>query len=209
MDKNAKIEMFYIEVAIKKKNDEPQTITISKEDMLKVPSEFKQSELNNDHGNDKENEDNDESGASKTDTYKENDGVTEPLLANVTDNETSTPGRNNAAHTQTQSHVAHGNAEEIEIPTMNTSATEQEVMSTILDAVRNLSRENRRNPRITFLDFGGQSMYYAFHQIYLSPKTFYILVLDMSKNPDEKVNVAEDTCGGQFESWTYKGMLNN
>lgn len=58
--KNAKIEMFYIEVAIKKKNDEPQTITISKEDMLKVPSEFKQSELNNDHGNDKENEDNDE-----------------------------------------------------------------------------------------------------------------------------------------------------
>lgn len=51
--------MFYIEVAIKKKNDEPQTITISKEDMLKVPSEFKQSELNNDHGNDKENEDND------------------------------------------------------------------------------------------------------------------------------------------------------
>lgn len=31
----------------------------------------------------------------------------------------------------------------------------------------------------------------------------------MSKSPDEKVNVAEDTCGGQFESWTYKGMLNN
>lgn len=92
---------------------------------------------------------------------------------------------------------------------MNSSVTEKEVMSTILDAVRNLSRENRRNPRITFLDFGGQSMYYAFHQIYLSPKTFYILVLDMSKNPDEKVNVAEYTCGGQFESWTYKGMLNN
>lgn len=104
MDKNAKIEMFFIEVAIKKTNDEPQIITISKEDMLKVPSELKQSELNNDHGDDKENEDNDESGASKTDTCKENDGVTEPLLPNVTGNAT-TPGRNNAAHTQRTKHV--------------------------------------------------------------------------------------------------------
>lgn len=52
-------------------------------------------------------------------------------------------------------------------------------------------------------------MYYAFHQIYLSPKTFYILVLDMSKSPVEKVNIAEDTFGRQFESWTYKGVINN
>lgn len=29
----------------------------------------------------------------------------------------------------------------------------------------------------------------------------------MSKSLDEKVHVTEDTCGGQFESWTYKGML--
>lgn len=109
--------------------------------------------------------------------------------------------------TQTHAHVEDCNAEEIEMSTMNTSVTEKEVMSTILEAVRNLSREDRRHPRITFLDFGGQSMYYAFHQIYLSPKTFYVLVLDMSKSPDEKVNATEDTCGGQFESWTYKGMF--
>lgn len=174
--------------------------------MLKVPLGQK-SELNNDHGNYKENKDNDDSGATKTETSEENKGVTEPLLHK--DNKSSTPGTKNVVQTQTQVHAAYDNAEEIEIHTMNTSVTEKEAMLTILDAVMNLSRENRRHPRITFLDFGGQSMYYAFHQIYLSPKTFYILVLDMSKSLDEKVHVTEDTCGGQFESWTYKGMLLN
>lgn len=140
-------------------------------------------------------------------TSNENKGVTEPLLSNIIDNVTLTPGTNNDVHTQTHAHVEDCNAEEIEMSTMNTSVTEKEVMSTILEAVRNLSREDRRHPRITFLDFGGQSMYYAFHQIYLSPKTFYVLVLDMSKSPDEKVNATEDTCGGEFESWTYKGMF--
>lgn len=200
----SKIRMYYIEVAIKEKNDEPLTITISKEDMLKGPSELQQSKSNNDHGNDN---DNDDSGARKTETSNENKGVTEPLLSNIIDNVTLTPGTNNDVHTQTHARVEDCNAEEIEMSTMNTSVTEKEVMSTILEAVRNLSREDRRHPRITFLDFGGQSMYYAFHQIYLSPKTFYVLVLDMSKNPDEKVNATEDTCGGQFESWTYKGMF--
>lgn len=36
---------------------------------------------------------------------------------------------------------------------------------------------------------------------------FYVLVLDMLKSLDEKVNVIEDICGGQFEFWIYKGMF--
>lgn len=62
-------------------------------------------------------------------------------------------------------------------------------------------------PRITFLDFAGQSLYYAFHQIYLSPKTCYILVVDMSKSFSDEVSepdVAELTCA-RFKSWKYKG----
>lgn len=179
--------------------------------MLRVSSDLQQSEFNNDHGNDKENEDNDESGTRKTNTFGEKDGATKPLLPNAPDNvkSTSTLGPQNAVHTQTKAYVAYDDVNEIEIPTMDTSVAEKEVMSTILDAVRNLCRENRKNPQITFLDFGGQSMYYAFHQIYLSPKTFYILVLDMSKSPDEKIHVTEDTSGSHFESWTYKGKLNN
>lgn len=198
--------MFYIEVAQMKKDDEPLIMTISKEDMLKVPSELHQSEFNHDHGIDKENEDNDDNGASKTDTIGENEDYTKSLLRNATDNIASKLGTYNDVYAHAQAHVRYGKAEEIDIATMNSFDTEK---VTILDAVRNLSRKDRRHPRITLLDFGGQSMYYAFHQIFLSPKTFYILVLDMSKSLDEKVNETEDTCGGQFEFWTYKGMLNN
>lgn len=78
-----------------------------------------------------------------------------------------------------------------------------------------LSDKKRLPPRVTFLDFAGQRMYYAFHQIYLSPRTFYILVVDMTKNLDDKVEeqmhkefrspgTDENGCS-RFESWTYKG----
>ncbi|XP_062613007.1 uncharacterized protein LOC134274794 [Saccostrea cucullata] len=58
---------------------------------------------------------------------------------------------------------------------------------------------------VTFLDFAGQCVYYACHQIYLSPRAFYLLVVDMSKDlqepVDEKVNDQEGT---MFENWTYE-----
>lgn len=80
---------------------------------------------------------------------------------------------------------------------------------------KELSDKKRLPPRVTFLDFAGQRMYYAFHQIYLSPKTFYILVVDMTKQFDDKVDEliskefrlhGKDESGcSRFESWTYKG----
>lgn len=39
-----------------------------------------------------------------------------------------------------------------------------------MDAVKHVSEKSHRRPKITFFDFAGQSMYYAFHQVYLSPK---------------------------------------
>lgn len=79
----------------------------------------------------------------------------------------------------------------------------------IMDVLKQLSSESDLRPRITFLDFAGQSVYYAFHQIYLSPKTCYILVVDMSKRFDEQVHVLNsDEIGcSRFESWTYQGNL--
>lgn len=77
----------------------------------------------------------------------------------------------------------------------------------IMDNIKNQSNEKLMRPRITFLDFAGQSLYYAFHQIYLSPKTCYILVVDMTKSPDEQVSepdVDEIDCS-RFKSWKYKG----
>lgn len=80
----------------------------------------------------------------------------------------------------------------------------------IMNAVKKLSNETHIRPQITFIDFAGQKMYYAFHQIYLSPRTFSILVVDMTKNFDDiveepKINeIVEKGCS-RFESWTYRG----
>lgn len=80
-------------------------------------------------------------------------------------------------------------------------------ISEIIDDVKKQSSEKPLRPQITFFDFAGQSLYYAFHQIYLSPKTFYILVVDMTKGPNEQVlepDVDEIDCS-TFKSWKYKG----
>lgn len=84
------------------------------------------------------------------------------------------------------------------------SNDEKYAMSKIMEALEQLNKNPR--PRITFIDFAGQSIYYAFHQIYLSPKTCYILVLDMTKGLNEKVD-SDETVGSRFVSWTYKGNI--
>lgn len=91
-----------------------------------------------------------------------------------------------------------------------------------MDAVKHVSEKSHRRPKITFFDFAGQSMYYAFHQVYLSPKTFCILVVDMSKRPDDKPGECsekkteriedEETETGvkgatRFTDWTFRGKL--
>lgn len=84
---------------------------------------------------------------------------------------------------------------------------ERYAISKIMDDLKKLPSENLIRPRITFLDFAGQSLYYTFHQIYLSPKTCYILVVDMTKNPNEEVletDVDEIDCR-RFKSWKYEG----
>lgn len=91
-----------------------------------------------------------------------------------------------------------------------------ELLNDITKELNNeLSNKKRLPPRVTFLDFAGQRMYYAFHQIYLSPKTFYILVVDMTKRLDDKVEEHLDMEGkspgkheklcSRFQSWEYKG----
>lgn len=91
-----------------------------------------------------------------------------------------------------------------------------EVLNAITEELNNeLSGRKHLPTQVTFLDFAGQSMYYAFHQIFLSPKTFYILVVDMTKRLDDKVEEHlyrkgkspernEKLCS-RFESWEYKG----
>ncbi|XP_062598509.1 probable serine/threonine-protein kinase pats1 [Saccostrea cucullata] len=57
---------------------------------------------------------------------------------------------------------------------------------------------------LTFFDFGGQCAYYACHQIYLTRRAFYVVVVDASKRLDQKVD--EKVCdqdGSVFSGWTY------
>lgn len=92
--------------------------------------------------------------------------------------------------------------------TIDTKEEDKEsVVKEIIHSVTQLVKDKARKPRITFLDFAGQGDYYAFHQIYLSPQTFYILVVDMSKKFDHE-NKLDEECGSRFTSWKYKGYRN-
>lgn len=65
---------------------------------------------------------------------------------------------------------------------------------------------NRRlsEKTISMLDFAGQCGYYASHHIYFNRRSFFILVMDLTKS---LYSVVEDTGneGTIFEQWTYKG----
>ncbi|XP_062588710.1 uncharacterized protein LOC134250372 [Saccostrea cucullata] len=62
--------------------------------------------------------------------------------------------------------------------------------------------------KITMTDFAGQCSYYASHQIFLSPRAFFILVLNMEKKFDDKVG--EEVCcqeGSVYGGWTNRDYL--
>ncbi|XP_062603600.1 uncharacterized protein LOC134265406 isoform X2 [Saccostrea cucullata] len=68
--------------------------------------------------------------------------------------------------------------------------------------------ENQDKQVISMTDFAGQVAYYACHQIYLSRRPFYLVVMDMSKGLDEVVHT-QDTDGynpneSLFHGWAYK-----
>ncbi|XP_062614697.1 uncharacterized protein LOC134276461, partial [Saccostrea cucullata] len=61
---------------------------------------------------------------------------------------------------------------------------------------------------LSILDFGGQCMYYACHQIYLSKRAFYILVVDMSKKLEDVID--EELCDQKdtmFSKWSHRDYL--
>ena len=76
----------------------------------------------------------------------------------------------------------------------------------LTDCARELLKTNAKRQKITFIDLAEKSMYYAYHQIYLNPETFYILVVDMEKNLHSPCEMT-DVYGSRFESWTYKGIV--
>ncbi|XP_062620716.1 uncharacterized protein LOC134282331 [Saccostrea cucullata] len=71
-----------------------------------------------------------------------------------------------------------------------------------LNAVEEEDKEGKA--LLSVMDFGGQCAYYACHQVYLTRRAFYLLVIDMSKSFDEKVDPALcEQEGTMFADWTY------
>lgn len=77
---------------------------------------------------------------------------------------------------------------------------------TMIDIGLKDSTINRRlsERTISMLDFAGQCGYYASHHIYFNRRSFFILVMDLTKS---LYSVVEDTGneGTIFEQWAYKG----
>lgn len=61
---------------------------------------------------------------------------------------------------------------------------------------------------LSLLDFAGQSAYYACHHIFFSPRVFFILVVDMSKDLDKTPAQACNEPDLIYSSWTYAGTKN-
>lgn len=61
---------------------------------------------------------------------------------------------------------------------------------------------------LSLLDFAGQSAYYACHNIFFSPRVFFILVVDMSKDLDKTPAQACNEPDLIYSSWTYAGTKN-
>ncbi|XP_062598536.1 uncharacterized protein LOC134259928 [Saccostrea cucullata] len=67
---------------------------------------------------------------------------------------------------------------------------------------------SRGTKLISMTDFAGQVAYYACHQVYLSRRAFYIVVVDMSKGLEDEVRIyhtdRHNPEGSLFHSWKYK-----
>ena len=75
------------------------------------------------------------------------------------------------------------------------------------DCVASVDKNNLK--MLSLLDFAGHSAYYACHHIFFSPRAFFILVVDMTK---ELSSVATEACrteGLIYSEWTYAGRYSS
>ncbi|XP_062568068.1 uncharacterized protein LOC134230315 [Saccostrea cucullata] len=91
----------------------------------------------------------------------------------------------------------------VELPSPPTEIKEEvntvEVMASVLSSeaqkmvkdeiFQKILSEKENLPTVSMLDFAGQLAYYACHQIYVTPKAFFILVLDMTKKFEDVVDL--------------------
>lgn len=62
---------------------------------------------------------------------------------------------------------------------------------------------------MSLLDFAGHSAYYACHHIFISPRVFFILVVDMSTDLNDLATQACEESDLLYSRWTYAGTNNH
>ena len=65
----------------------------------------------------------------------------------------------------------------------------------IASIVKRSSKEGKQQGYISIWDFAGQYIYYATHQVFLATNAIYLLVLDMSKDLDDIIDVGDHPTG--------------
>ncbi|XP_062566545.1 uncharacterized protein LOC134228869 [Saccostrea cucullata] len=101
-----------------------------------------------------------------------------------------------------------GKEEQNTVETM-ASVLSSEAQEMLKDEIfQKILSEKEKFPTVSLLDFAGQLAYYACHQIYVTPKAFFILVLDMTKRFEDVVDKEKDNQEGSiFSVWTYRDYL--
>ncbi|XP_062617251.1 uncharacterized protein LOC134278961 [Saccostrea cucullata] len=99
--------------------------------------------------------------------------------------------------------------EEVNTVEVMASVLSSEAQKMVKDEIfQKILSEKENLPTVSMLDFAGQLAYYACHQIYVTPKAFFILVLDMTKKFEDVVEKEKDNQEGSiFSVWTYKDYL--
>ncbi|XP_072045430.1 uncharacterized protein [Amphiura filiformis] len=89
-------------------------------------------------------------------------------------------------------------------------ALPSEVPVEIQKNLNKVLKQQRRNDEhaleFQFWDFGGQDVYYNAHQVFLNQRALFVLVFDISKNLNDKVEVGQFTFNQNLKQWMTKSM---
>lgn len=110
-------------------------------------------------------------------------------------------------HTDSPSGPSRRNSETFQKEDVERNNTTEQQTFNIENYTASVNEENLM--MLSLLDFAGQSAYYACHHIFFSPRVFFILVVDMSKDLDKTPPQACNEPDLIYSSWTYAGTNND
>ncbi|XP_062582647.1 uncharacterized protein LOC134244382 [Saccostrea cucullata] len=177
-------------------------IRINAEELKPEPSSA------DDTSNSNENEDNLDAKSSDKDT-EVTDSREEKKERNVEVSSSPTKGKEEKKEGNMEKSMSPSEGEEENTVEIMTNVLSSEAQAMVeYEILEKILSEKEKFPTVSMLDFAGQLAYYACHQIYVTPKAFFILVLDMTKRFDNIVSKEKDNQEGSiFSVWTYKDYL--